>query len=212
MTPERAGHKILIVASDPLLAALVGTLVETKRYVPAFPTPNEAPDVALERVKPLAAILLDAGDATAESDLFVSRVRRMSARVLVFGSTELLRRREEWIARHALPAFTLPQELALLEEALEALIPDAKRPRAEAERRGNTERRPDGTLVFTDASGVRWSVYDRRGPDRRSSVDRRFVNDAGEVRHCALTAEEAGLTTPTILSEQLGRASLVAND
>lgn len=210
MTPERTGHKIVVVATDPLLAALVGYMVEIARFTAAFPASGELPDQTLARVRPVAAILLDGSDSAAESDLFVSRARRLGVRVLVFGAPEIVRARGEWARTHDLPVFALPNDVARLGDALEALLPPPRRPRAVLERRAASgERRPDGTMVFCDASGMRWSVYDRRGADRRRDIDRRFVSDVGEVRHCNISPAEAGEFSVAALAEQFDRAAPV---
>ena len=206
MTPERTGHKILIFASDPILAALVGTMVECARYSAAFPTPEEAPAQAIERVRPLAAVLLDAGDHDVASDLFVSRAERLSVRVLLFGRREAIEQRRALARQRGLQAFVLPDEISRLEIAIEALIPDGMRPRSDRDRRAETLRTPAGTVDFVDARGVHWMVYDRRGPDRRNCVDRRFVSDDGEVRHCEITEQEARLVSQATLAEQLSRS------
>lgn len=206
MTPERIGHKILIIAGDPILAALVGRLVEHARYSAAFPAPDEPPTQALERLKPLAAVLIDLADGEGGSDLFTSRAARLGVKVLVFGRRELIDARADWIAQHALKSFALPEQIGDLEGAIEALIPDAVRPRAAQDRRGDAERRPDGALDFIDAAGVHWTVYDRRGKDRRNRVDRRFVSDTGEVRQCEITEQEARLVSVATLADQLERA------
>jgi hypothetical protein len=206
MTPERSGHKILIVASDAILAALVGTLVEFARYTAAFPAPDESPTQALMRVKPLVAVLLDVSDQNGATDVFVSRAQRQSVPVLLFGARSLLAERTEWVARHQLGVFALPEEIARLENAIERIIPDAVRPRAVRDRRGEAQRSKTGTLDFTDARGVHWTVYDRRGPERRNRVDRRFVSDSGEVLHCEITEQEARLISVATLAEQLTRA------
>lgn len=207
MTPERSGHKILIVAADPILGALVGTLVEHARYTAAFPAPDELPAQALERVRPMAAVLLDVADTNGASDLFVSRAEKLSVRVFVFGRRERIEKHSEWSRRHQLPTFALPEDIARLENALEGLIPDAVRPRAARDRRGEAQRDASGTLDFIDERGVHWTVYDRRGPERRNRVDRRFVSDGGEVRHCEITEQEARLVSVVMLAAQLERST-----
>jgi hypothetical protein len=206
MTPERSGYRILIVATDPILAALVGTLVEHARFSAAFPGPDEAPTQALERVKPLAAVLVDLAEGEGASDLFASRAAKLGVPLFVFGRREIIDAHGEWIQARRVRAFALPDQIAEMESAIEGLKPDAVRPRAPRDRRGETGRRPDGTLDFTDAQGVHWTVYDRRGPERRNRVDRRFVSDAGEVRHCEITEQEARLVSAATLAEQLSRA------
>jgi hypothetical protein len=207
MTPARAGRKILIVAADPILAALVGTLIEHARYSAAFPAPDEPPTQALERVKPLVAVLIDLAEGEGASDLFASRAARLGVPLFVFGRSGVIDAHKDWIRERRVRAFALPEQIADLESAIEGVIPDAVRPRAVSDRRGETGRRPDGALDFTDAQGVHWMVYDRRGPDRRNRVDRRFVSDAGEVRQCSITEQEARLVSPATLNEQLSRAT-----
>src|SRR5437016_14553168 len=85
VNPIRADHKVLIIASDPLLGALVGSLVEATRLHATFPRENERPEDALARVRPLAAILVDAITSESESDLFLARDRRRQSLVLMFG-------------------------------------------------------------------------------------------------------------------------------
>ena len=68
-----------------------------------------------------------------------------------------------------------------------------------------------GELVFHDATGRRWSVYDRRGEDRRrlvvdDLVERVFVSETGEVRTSALAESEAAARSAADLSAQLARA------
>lgn len=205
MTPERAGHKILVVADDALLAALVGSIVESVRYTAVFPSAGESPDQAVVRVKPLAAVLLDAGESSAQSDLLLSRTRKLGARLMLFG--DRVDARATWARANSVLMFRLPQEIEALSDALEALLPDGPRPRGgrSGERR-EAERRPDGSLVFTDAAGVRWSVYDRRGAERRGMVDRRFVSDSGRALHCDVPAREAAVISIDVLSAQLERA------
>ena len=206
MTPERSAYKILIVAADPILAALVGTLVEHARFTAAFPTPDEPPAQALERVKPLAAVLVDLAEGEGASDLFASRAAKLDVSLFMFGRREVIDAHGEWIRARRVRAFALPDQIAQMESAIEALKPAPVRPRAIRDRRGETGRRPDGTLDFTDAQGVHWTVYDRRGPERRNLVDRRFVSDTGEIRHCEITEQEARLVSVATLNEQLSRA------
>lgn len=206
--PERTGHKIVVVANDPLIAALVGSMVELARFTAAFPAPGESPDQTLVRVRPVAAILLDGRDPAAASDLLVSRAKRLGIRLMVFGAGDVVRARADWAQSHDLPMFMFPDDAGRLEDALEALPPAPRRARAPTERRGVASgRRPDGGLFFRDANGMCWSVYDRRGPDRRGGIDRRFVSDVGEVRHCHLAEEESGIVTTAALAAQLERAA-----
>jgi hypothetical protein len=204
MDPKRAGHKILVIAAEPLLAALVGTVVEAARFTAAFPDLDERPERALERVKPVAAILLEASADRAGSDLFVARARKLGVRVLVFGPANLMRTQHEWTRQHGLPAFTLPDQLEDLTFVLKHLPLPTTRGAGRRKPKTQIERATDGSIVFDDASGVSWAAYDRRNTN---VVDRRFVSEAGELRHCDVSSEEASSSTIDMLRDQLARAS-----
>lgn len=210
MNPVRADHKVLVIASDPLLAALVGGFVEVTRLQAAFVEKDERPEDALARIRPLAAILVDALINESESDLFLARARRRRIPILMFGSAESISQRDAWATRRKVPTFALPGALNALQKALERLLQPQLIYRREVERRAHTERGDDGTLILEDEEGTRWSVYDRRGTDRRANVvDRRFVSDNGEVRHCDVPIESAESLTVAALTEQLARATVI---
>ena len=204
MTPA-ADHKVLIVAPDPVLAALVGSVVELTRLRAAFPHANERAEDALARVKPLIAILIDAVADEAESDIFLARARKKGVHVMVFGAAGSTLHRRAWAEAHKVPIYTLPDQVAALETELKRIATGAGQSSRSFERRGkNAISRP---LVVHDRAGKRWSVYDRRSADRRQHViDREFVSETGEVRHCHLDEKEAGVTSPEVLIDQLERA------
>ena len=212
MNPIRADHKVLIIASDPLLGALVGSLVEATRLQAAFPRENERPEDALARVRPLAAILVDAITSESESDLFLARARRRRILVLMFGSADSVGQRAAWATARHVPMFAIPADVHALQAALERVLsPGKPSPRGTERRTAHTERAPNGTLIFDDGKGTRWSVYDRRAADRRQDViDRSFVSDRGEVRHCDVPLADAESISVAELSRQLARATTVA--
>jgi hypothetical protein len=203
MDSKRAGHKVLVIAAEPLLAALVGGVVEAARFTAAFPDLDEPPERALERVKPVAAVLLEASDDRAGSDLFIARARKLGVRVLVFGPAKLMNDQRAWTGQHGLAAFTLPEELEDLTFVLEHLRLPATRGPGRRTARTQIERATDGSLVFDDESGISWAAYDRRSTDL---VDRRFISETGELRHCDVSSEEAQSLTLDTLREQLARA------
>lgn len=210
MTPA-SDHKVLIVAPDPWLAALVGSVVELSRLQAAFPLPDERPDDALARVKPLVAILVDAGENEAESDIFLARARKKSVHLMVFGSAATAEKRRPWAEARQVPLFTLPDDVAALTAQLKAIASGAGRSNRTFERRGRSQIL--GPLVFNDRSGKRWSVYDRRSADRRQhQVDREFVSESGEVRHCHIDEAEAAMTSPEELNLQLERSLVEGRD
>lgn len=210
MSPSRADHKILIIAPDPLLAALVGVLVETARFQAAFPSTGERAEDALKRVRPLAAILMDTKVDEAASDIFLARARRRQVPVLLFGSE---RNVEAVRARHhgqEVPTFALPRQTDQFRTAIERLAhkPAVRRGDRRKDLPPHIERNQSGDLVLDDGKGGRWTVYDRRTGDRRTPrVEREFVNEAGEVRRCTLSVVEATSLAPEDLSRQLSSAS-----
>ena len=210
MTPS-SDHKVLIVAPDPVLAALVGSIVELSRLRAAFPRANERPEDALTRVKPLIAILIDALADEAESDIFLARARRKGVHLLLFGGAAATKARRPWAEARGIPVYTLPDDVQALEESIRKIAAGAGKSTRLFERRGKAK--ISGPLVVQDNTGKRWSVYDRRSADRRQHViDREFVSETGEVRHCHIDEKEAASTTPEALMDQLERATSEGKD
>ena len=209
MSPTSNGHQVLVIATDPFAAALIGSLAETMRLRAAFVGPEERPEDALVRVRPLAVILLEANGESSESDLFAARARRGGVQLILFGRADEIDARMSWADEHGIPAFALPEEIDALQAALEGLVrPLERRPRI-GERRsaaivttGQADR-----LVFEDDAGRRWTVYDRRTIDRRGDrVERKFISETGAVHHCIIGAGDADAVTVAALSRQLEQA------
>ena len=204
MTPA-SDHKVLIVAPDPVLAALVGSVVELSRLRAAFPRADERPDEALARVKPLIAILVDAVADEAESDIFLARARKKGVHLLLFGNATMADARRAWAEARQVPVYALPDEVAKLGEELARIASSAGKSTRSFERRGRPQ--ISSPLVFDDKTGQRWSVYDRRSSERRERhIDREFVSESGEVRHCHIDEEEAAKTSTEALIRQLERS------
>lgn len=184
-------------------------LVELARLEAAFAREGERPSDALARVRPLATILMDGVLEDAQSDLFLTRARKRGVDVLIFGSAVAISRLDAWARLQNVPTFVLPAGVGDLQTALDRLRnPAGSSSRKAARRSADALREKDGTLVFEDAMGTRWSVYDRRGADRRGAeVDRRFVSDKGEVRRCGVTLRESESILVAELSQQLARAT-----
>jgi hypothetical protein len=205
--------RILVLAADSLLAALIGQVIEATRLRVEFPKAGERPEDALTRIRPLAAILLDAVTDEAESDLFLARARRGGVAVYIFGSAAQVRRRSAWARMRDVPTFALPAQLDELSAQLERLREPVKAPRGESTRRARTlERTEDGVLIFRDSTGKSWSIYDRRIDRRRAVVDRRFVAEDGEVRRCDISVDESKSDTAEAIARQFERATADAFD
>jgi len=208
MSSTSSGHYVLVIANDAFAAALVGSLVETVRLRAAFVGAGERPEEALVRVRPLAVILLEAQADQAESDMFVARARRGGAQLLLFGRASEIDARMAWADECGVPAFALPEELDALQAALEGIVrPVERRPRGGERRAAIVTTGQADTLVFEDDAGRRWSVYDRRTTDRRGeTVDRKFISESGEIRHCVIGRGDADSVSVASLSRQLERA------
>jgi len=208
-------NRVLVLADGPVVAALIGMLVETTGRTPVFGNPGEVPSDALERTRPTAAVIIDATLSAAESDLFFAAAAKWNIGVAVFGPETTARRIAEIAGDRGIPWFTMPPSADQLADALDIAIG--------AERRGDGERRaitseaivaPDGTRILRDSKGQRWMVYDRRASaDRRGAQDddhdlvtRVFVSEAGESRECGLGEQESHQATATALERQLARS------
>lgn len=111
-------QKVLIIAPDPLLAALIGVVVDRSRLRPAFPDNGERADAALDRERPLAAIVIEATADAADSELFIKRARKRGARVLLFGSTPAVATKRTAAAVYGAEVFGFPDDFARFLAAL----------------------------------------------------------------------------------------------
>jgi hypothetical protein len=112
---------VLVLSSDPLLAALLGALLETLGFPPAFAAAGERPRDTLVRLRPWA-VLLDCDHGDACGDSFLGPAAMMGTRVLIFGSEARRRQLDDLSDRYQLRAVVIParpQRMpALLREAL----------------------------------------------------------------------------------------------
>jgi hypothetical protein len=79
-----ATTKVLILAGESVIAALIGLLLELEAYEPVFPEPDERYEDAVRRLRPPLVVLLDGERAEAHSDLFFARAAQAGARVVLF--------------------------------------------------------------------------------------------------------------------------------
>lgn len=204
-----ATTKILILAQEPLAAALLGLLVELDTYEPAFAQPGESAEEAIRRVRPLLIILLDGSLDAAASDVFYARAK--GTPILLFGTPSTAAEVRALASARGLPWFVMPADRS----AVTRIVRDAV---ASADgRMGGDRRRPrslhasDGSIIYRDRDGQEWHVYDRRGRERRSPAEqteeyRAFVNARGEEFRYSLGTYEAGETSALALERQLAQA------
>ena len=76
--------RVLVLARDAVIAALVGMLLELENYEPVFAAPDERPEDAIRRLRPPLIVVLDGQMPEASSDLFHARCTQSGARVCLF--------------------------------------------------------------------------------------------------------------------------------
>jgi hypothetical protein len=204
-----ATSKILILAREPLAAALLGLLVELDAYEPAFAQPGETAEEAVRRVRPLLIILLDASVDAAGSDVFYARAKDIP--VVLFGSPGTGEHVRALAGARALPWFMMPAERAIVSRIVRDVVASTGNRSDRDRRRPSSRRGSNGSLIYCDREGHEWQVYDRRSRERRSPEERTgeyrtFVNAAGEEWHYSLGDAEVGEVSPAALERQLAHA------
>ena len=76
--------RVLVLAREAVIAALVGLLLELEDYEPVFAAPDERPEDAIRRLRPPLIVVLDGQLPEAGSDLFYARCAQSHARVCLF--------------------------------------------------------------------------------------------------------------------------------
>jgi hypothetical protein len=226
-------HRVLVLSDEPIVAALVGILIEVAGRTPVFADPDESPADALERLRPFSAVLTDIAIGAAHSDLFFASAAKSGIAIAVFGPEMRARELAEIASARNVPWFTIPPTASELARALDVAGGRAVRDRAAPEppshERGPERRESvaasvasDGTRILVERSGQRWMVYDRRSPiDRRRdegdggaagdgvAAVRMFVSDTGETRRCGLDEVEVRQASAAALELQLARSTRV---
>ena len=201
--------KILILAREPLVAALLGMLLELEKYEPAFARPGESPEDAVRRVRPFLILILDGSVDDARSDVFHARLK--GAPVVLFATPRTEATVRVIANERRIPWFTMPVERETLGRIVREALASTVTRSGHDRRHPSAHRAADGTLIFRDRNGGEWQVYDRRGGDRRSSSSdgagyRAFVNDVGEEWWYQLSVGDAEEETAAALERQLAAA------
>lgn len=204
-----ATSKILVLAREPLAAALLGILLELNMYEPAFPRPDELPEEAVRRVRPALVILLDSSLEAAASDVFHARAK--GTPVILFGTPPTMATVRALAEARGLRWFTMPVDRASLTRVIRDAVATSPARSGRDRRRPTARQAPDGTLIYRDREGGEWRVYDRRAGERRVRAAgekgyRAFVNDAGEEWRYALTGNEAKERSAAALERQFANA------
>lgn len=83
MTPVPHRIRVLILAREQIVAALLGLLVESDRFEPIFAQADERPEDAVARVRPPLILMLDGTLEAAGSDIFFAKAARVRARIVL---------------------------------------------------------------------------------------------------------------------------------
>jgi hypothetical protein len=202
--------RTLIASDAPLVAALIGLLVESSGGQPLFPLDREPLAEAIARLRPVSLALVGVGLSEIHSDLFFALAERYGIRVVVFGPEQQLGEIADVAAHRGVAWFSLPPTQRAIDVAFH-LTQDRRAPVSEDRRQdAHASVGHDGTPLLVDQLGTQWLVYDRRasGGRRRtdSGVDRMFVSEQGERFSCHVDPTVAGDTSASTLVHQLERA------
>lgn len=131
MTPVPHRVRVLILAREQIIAALLGLLVESERFEPIFAQADERPEDAVARVRPPLILMLDGTLDAAHSDIFFAKAARVRARIVLLkpprifdaeGVTAAAIADVEAIARaRGVPWLDLPTDPATIMRCLERL-------------------------------------------------------------------------------------------
>lgn len=84
MLTPRPQTRVLVLARESVIAALVGMLLELEQCEPVFAAPDERAEDAIRRLRPPLIVVLDGELPEAGSDLFHARCAQSGARVCLF--------------------------------------------------------------------------------------------------------------------------------
>ena len=117
--------RVLIIAGDPMVAALVGLLLDPDQFDPAFARTQERPEDAIARVRAPLVLVLDCDVDVARSDIFFARLARTRSAIVLFGTPT---HREDVAALaeiRGVPWIRLPTDRDALTEAIESAVASA---------------------------------------------------------------------------------------
>jgi DNA-binding NtrC family response regulator len=101
-------NKVLILAREEIVAALLGLMVELQGLQPQFPAGSEAIEEAIRRERP-AIVLIDCDHADC-TDALLEAIRRTEANPIIFSPFRMKAEVQAVAARHGIQSFTLPTD------------------------------------------------------------------------------------------------------
>ena len=120
MVRDTRRAKVLILAGESVIAALIGLLLELEDYEPVFAEPDERPEEAIRRLRPPLIVMLDGGLDAASSDLFYARAAAAGAHVVLFSEPVAADAIRLMARERRLPYLSMPVDRATLREVLAA--------------------------------------------------------------------------------------------
>ena len=114
MRTPAAKTKVLILARESVIAALIGMLLELEAYEPVYPEPDERHEDAIRRVRPPLVVILDGESDEARSDLFFARAAHGGARVVLFSEPVAAEQVRAAARARRVPFFSMPVDRATL--------------------------------------------------------------------------------------------------
>lgn len=101
---------VLVLSNDPMIAGLLGALLEIHGFKPCFPDADEHPRDALRRCRS-ATLLVDCDFDLACSDAVLGPARMMGARLIIFSHHCTKDEAREMVDRYDADFFQLPVQL-----------------------------------------------------------------------------------------------------
>lgn len=122
MRTPPAKTRVLILARESVIAALIGMLLELEAYEPVFAEPDERYDDAIRRVRAPLVVILDGESEEARSDLFYARAAQGGARVVLFSEPVAAEAVQTAARARRLPFFAMPVDRETLGTVLRQAV------------------------------------------------------------------------------------------
>ena len=115
---------ILVLSADSVAAALLGALVETLGFSVHLARAAESADQSIRRARP-RVLLVDCADSCSCNREVLGRAAMRGVSVVIFGTTEALRRVRELVREHRLDTLLMPADATTLRATLERAMKKA---------------------------------------------------------------------------------------
>ncbi|HEX8851407.1 MAG TPA: hypothetical protein VF761_17905 [Gemmatimonadaceae bacterium] len=109
--------RVLVLAAEPVIAALLALLMELDGFAPDFPHDGERAEDAIARLHPPLVICADGALPAVESELFLARAAKRG-QVVLFASPEIAAEVRARAEQRGFPFFELPVDRDTLARVL----------------------------------------------------------------------------------------------